>query len=187
MKRRYSRKDDCYAEWYTFTSSLIQYLPVPCAILSEHGDILDKNRQFGRIADAMPRAVESLTFQLKHAKVPRGPGGSLRLPMPEGALQDSCVAIPFYYPEREARGWLVILSVSSLSHAWESIPCEERLRALVTSCGEVEESLRRLAGGDRSKIVPLDPSDPLFRLKFRYNDAIDAIDRIISVKGLFGD
>lgn len=129
--------------------------------------------------------METLTFPLKHREDLRDPARSVWLAVPGGTPQESCDTISFNDPGQEVWGWLVILPGSSSSRAGDVLPYEQRLLTLFESYGEGEESVTRLAGGDRAKIIPLDPSDPLYCLKARYNEAIGARERMISVMSLF--
>lgn len=63
---------------------------------------------------------------------------------------------------------------------------ESRTAAWDRSCREFGEILERFSRGHLDKTNPPMADDPLAELKRKFNDGIDRVQKMISVKGLFG-
>ena len=58
--------------------------------------------------------------------------------------------------------------------------------ACCESARELEEHLRYLASGSRVPIAAINPEDPLASAKRSYNAALETVERMFAVSGLFG-
>lgn len=154
--------------------ALVECIGSPAAAFLQDGDLVCENRGFdeasGRWEGMQESVVESGAFERAcRGQTPaeetmdvRGPGG--RRPV---LLR--CIPLP-------ARLDLVLAVVEME---------EDRDDTLLDSAAELEGCLKRFAAGDRVRIPRIDPGDPLAGAKRSYNAAVESVDRLLALSGLF--
>ena len=107
--------------------------------------------------------------------------GMIALPHPGGDLTLTARCIPLLERSGSAAGILIVFDdeEARISENGSDMRCRESAR-------ELEEHFRLLASGSRVPIVPIDPRDPLASAKKSYNAALEAVEQLLTVSGLFG-
>jgi hypothetical protein len=113
------------------------------------------------------------------------------LPRAAGTTTMLCDCVPFMdLRERVTLVTLIYRPVDSSEGGTSgnhggSDSSESLSEALRKSCRDFGETLDRFSRGFLEKTDPAGPDDPLAGLKHKYNDGIDHVRKMLSVKGLF--
>lgn len=193
MKRK-NRSDVYFHQWHEFARNVIDSLLCPAAVFSGGGDLLSGNNRFEHLVESFPGITDSISLKLTGRDEISSMENSnsrkdcINILSSSGVVKIPFVSVAFEDQPGDIAGWLILVSsVPVPGYETSELSCEERVLAIKDSCKELEHALDDLCRGNRVKIAPLDPDDPLYRLKRRYNEAIDTVGRLLSLKGLFGN
>ncbi|MDK2916662.1 MAG: hypothetical protein PWR25_1219 [Euryarchaeota archaeon] len=138
-------------------------------------------RWFGNPDDEVSRALDRSEGVREANRTCRPAAGTVTLPHLDGDLTLVARCIPLPDRAGSAAGILVVFDDED-SRRGEKDPdaaCRESAR-------ELDEHLRLLASGSRVPIAPINPGDPLASTKRSYNAALEAVEGMLAVSGLFG-
>lgn len=107
--------------------------------------------------------------------------GTIALPHPGGDLSLIARCIPVVERSGSAACTFVVFDDADLRR-----DDDDPGAACRTSARELDEHLRLLAAGQRMPIGQIEPDDPLGDVKRSYNAAIEAVEQMLTVAGLFG-
>ena len=159
-----------------FSLALVACIDPPTAVFLQNGDLVGENWGFdeasGRWEGMQEFVVESAAFERAcRGQAPaeetvdvRGPGGRRSVLL-------RCIPLP-------ARLDLVLAVV-------EMEEDRDDRSALQSSAAELDACLKRFAAGDRVRIARIDPGDPLAGVKRSYNAAVESVDHLLALSGLF--
>ena len=201
MKTRQVQDERLHAG--TFAGRFATVLKDPILISSPEGNLLSLNDAALQFFGILSREESGVSlrslFDIPDIVDPNGPDilsdspstGQILARTGSGSQPVTFHAIPFTGPG-DTLLLVAILIVPQILQG-EKNGCGERIvsgssgnySGLSDSIMEWDEVLRTFSHGDLQK-VPLDPDDPLARLKRSYNEGIDSLQKMLSVKDLFG-
>jgi len=203
MKRTARSADESTGNALSLVTEIGKVIPSPLAALGDDGKILFVNPGFiGFTAGMSPGfliqyAKQVSAFLPEPAILDRvwrtGEPCSVTITIPlaggEKIMEAACLP---YINERQRVGFVTIICRDPVLKAGEETPAAKAAPVskgaetrLERSYREFGDSLERFSQGSLEKIDPLDPDDPLVSLKRSFNDGIEHMRRMNSVRGLF--
>jgi len=160
-------------------------IPSPAAAVLAGCGVLAANaayvRTFGGQDEKNSRVVAAAECVEEAIRTCRPVTGTVSLPQPEGDGRLIVRCIPVVERSGSAACALIILDTTDTRHDAEpGAACRE-------SAVELNEHLRLLAGGTRMPIGHIDRTDPLGDVKQSFNAALETVEHMLSVSGVFGD
>ena len=205
MKQKTRRTIESRRRAKIFVEACVNILPVPVVTVTCGGNVLSVNPTardlFGIPLDATitPEITELLVMNDSNdtavttaCRTLNPVSGIVKIRTPSGTREVNCSSVPFMGEEEDVL--LVTLLFSEMNGDDGSGLTENdhhlvgRLLGteLLESMNEWEGPLLAFSRGDLQTVPLSGTQDPLARLKFLYNEGIAAVQKMVSVKDLFG-
>jgi len=205
MKQKTRRTIENRRRVTEFMESCAGALPVPVLTVTCDGNVLSMNpaaRQlFGIPASGTGTTVltdllvreedrESAIAEACRKQIPVS--GMVMIRSLSGTRDVNCTAVPFMGEDEAVLLVTLLFSEPTANDGryseWSTVHPLSRHPGpdLLKNMNEWEEVLLAFSHGDLRTFPPSGLQDPLFRLKYLYNEGIAAVQKMVSVKDLFG-
>jgi len=157
-----------------FSLALVGCIASPAAVFLQDGDLVGENREFGEASDLWEGLEESVVTSAAFERACRGQTPAEERMDVRGAGGRRSVLLRCVPMPAPLALVLVVVEVE-----------EDPDDAILDSAAELEGCLKRFVAGDRVRIPRIDPGDPLAGVKRSYNAAVESVDHLLALSGLF--
>jgi hypothetical protein len=205
MKQKTRRTIESRRRAKIFVEACAGILPLPVVTVTCGGNVLSINpaalQLFGIPADdtGTPQLTDLLVLDdssssdiTEACRTLNPVSGVVKIRTPSGTREVNCTSVPFMGEEDDVLLVAMLFSEPTGNdgrgpEGYASHPMIRQTSTdLLESMKEWEETLLAFSQGDLRTFPQTGIEDPLARLKFLYNEGIAAVQKMVSVKDLFG-